>query len=75
MPPQQPYGLLHLIDEIDDFGAHDVCWNSGKLTNQAGSIKAAGAGRQPTFDHRIAFRRLRLTLPLTLALADLRRRT
>jgi hypothetical protein len=24
MPPQQSYGLLHLIDEIDDFGAHDV---------------------------------------------------
>jgi hypothetical protein len=22
MPPQQSYGLLHLIDEIDDFGAH-----------------------------------------------------
>jgi hypothetical protein len=24
MPPQQPYGLLHLIEEIDDFGAHQV---------------------------------------------------
>jgi hypothetical protein len=28
MPPQQPYGLLHLIDEIDDFGAHDVILTS-----------------------------------------------
>jgi hypothetical protein len=24
MPPQQAYGLLHLVDKIDDFGAHDL---------------------------------------------------
>jgi hypothetical protein len=30
MPPQQSYGLLHLIDEIADFGAHDLA--SKKVT-------------------------------------------
>src|SRR4029079_2880040 len=57
MPPQQSNGLLHLIDEIDDFSAHDVVLT--KIHRLRGSIKAAGTRRQPTFDHRLALGRRR----------------
>jgi hypothetical protein len=31
MPPQQAYGLLHLIDKINDFGAHDLTLTASRI--------------------------------------------